>query len=256
VECLLEEPNTLDLWSNLAPLIVVSALLPLQTIVTLSLVRSSVKAAFAWVAGMAAVRLVQGVVFGVVLAESEAHAAADSPEVFLGTVLLVLAILLYVKALRTALGAEEEDAPPPSWLTRAGSMSPLSAFFAGAAFMTISVKFLVFTLGALGAIADAHLDRKLSALTFVLFVVLTQVLPLTVVVLGASGSPRPREMLDKFGAWLRSKNRLITMMFGLIFGSWFLIKALMRLRVIQKYKKSCISHRPLDDYQCGLALAS
>jgi hypothetical protein len=221
----------LDLWSNLAPLILISALLPLQTIVTLSLVRSSVKAASAWVAGMAVVRLVQGIVFGVVLAESEAHSAADSPEVFLGTVLLVLAILLYVKALRTALGAEEEDAPPPRWLTKAGSMSPLTAFFAGVAFMTISVKFLVFTLGAIGAIADAHLDPKRSALTFVLFVALAQVLPLTIVAFGASGSARLTEMLDKFAAWLRSKNRLITIVFGGIFGTWFLIKALTRLRV-------------------------
>src|SRR5262245_60278935 len=93
------------------------------------------------------------------------------PQYFLGALLLVLALLLYVKAIRTAIGAEDEDAPPPQWLVKAGSMSPLTAFGAGAGFMTISVKFLVFTLGAISAIAEAHLGAKLSVLTFVLFVV-------------------------------------------------------------------------------------
>jgi threonine/homoserine/homoserine lactone efflux protein len=222
----------LDLWSNLAPLIVVSALLPLQTIVTLGLARSSAKAALAWVAGMTAVRLLQGVVFGVVLAESDARSPANSPDIFLGTVLLVLAILLYVKALRTALGAEEEDAPPPRWLTKAGSMPPLTSFCAGAGFMTISVKFLVFTLGAIGAIADAHLDTKSSVLMFLLFVVLAQALPFTIVALTASSSTGSVEVLDKLSDWLRRKNRLITILFGLIFGTWFLVKALKRLHVI------------------------
>jgi len=222
----------LDLWSSLAPLIVVSALLPLQTIVALSLVRSSLKAALAWVAGMTVVRLIQGVVFGVVLAESEANSEGDSPSVVLGTILLVLAILLYVKALRTAVGTEEEDAPPPRWLTKAGSMSPLTAFCAGAGFMSISVKFLVFTLGAISAIAEAHLDARLSALTFVLFVALAQILPFTIVGLAASSSTGAVEVLDNFGGWLQRQNRIITILFGLVFGTWFLIKALKRLHVI------------------------
>ena len=222
----------LDLWSSLAPLIVVSALLPLQTLVTLGLARSSAKAALAWVAGMSAVRLLQGIVFGVVLAGSEARSTADSPDVVLGTVLLVLAILLYVKALRMVLGAEEEDAPPPRWLTKVGSMSPLTAFCAGAGFMTISVKFLVFTLGAISAIADAHLGPKVSALVFLLFVALAQAPPFTIVVLAASSSAGSVEILDKFGAWLRSNNRLITILFGLIFGTWFLVKGLKQLHVV------------------------
>ena len=181
---------------------------------------------------MTVVRLIQGVVFGVVLAESEANSEGDSPSVVLGTILLVLAILLYVKALRTAVGTEEEDAPPPRWLTKAGSMSPLTAFCAGAGFMSISVKFLVFTLGAISAIAEAHLDARLSALTFVLFVALAQILPFTIVGLAASSSTGAVEVLDNFSGWLQRQNRIITILFGLVFGTWFLIKALKRLHVI------------------------
>ncbi|MGB6191886.1 MAG: hypothetical protein WBF42_05425 [Terracidiphilus sp.] len=50
----------LEVWVNLAPLILASAVLPLQTILTLQLARSSTAAACAWVAGMTAVRLIQG----------------------------------------------------------------------------------------------------------------------------------------------------------------------------------------------------
>lgn len=87
----------------------------------------------------------------------------------------MLALLLYVKAMRTAFGAEDEDAPPPGWLTKAGSMPPLAAFGAGAGFMTVSAKFLVFTLGAINAIAEAQLSAERSVLIFVLFVLLAAI---------------------------------------------------------------------------------
>src|SRR5215471_12304221 len=117
------------LWSDLAPLILASAALPLQTIVTLLLVRSSIRSAYAWVAGMTVVRLLQGVLFGLVLGEVEKE--QKGPQYFLGALLLVLALMLYVKAFRAWMGAEDEDAPPPRWLTKAGSMSPFTAFAAG-----------------------------------------------------------------------------------------------------------------------------
>ena len=222
----------LELWVNLVPLILVSAALPLQTILTLRLVRSSLAAAFAWVAGMITVRLIQGLVFGVVVKASEEHSGTDAPRYILGVLLLVLSLLLFVKALRTMLGAEDEDAPPPGWLTKAGAMSPKAAFGAGAGFMTISVKFLVFTLGAISAITEADLDARLSALMYVLFVVLAAIAPLTILALAASSSKRSAAMLDGFSTWLQRKTRVITILLGLIFGIWFLIKALKQLAVL------------------------
>jgi len=221
-----------DLWSNLAPLILASAVLPLQTIVTLLLVHSSLRSAYAWVAGMTAVRLLQGALFSIVLTDRETHAGPKSPQYFLGLLLLVLALLLYVKGLRAAMGAEDEDAPPPQWVMKASSMSPVMAFGAGAGFMTLSVKFLVFTLGAIGAITEAQIGAKLSVLTFVLFVTLAQVVPLGILALGSSSSARSAAILEGFRAWLQGNNRKITVVFGLVFGTWFLLKALSRLGVI------------------------
>jgi threonine/homoserine/homoserine lactone efflux protein len=221
-----------DLWSNLAPLILASAALPLQTIVTLLLVRSSLRSAYAWVAGKTVVRLLQGVLFGIVLTASEEKSGPREPKVFLGALLLVMALLLYVKALRSAVKAEDEDAPPPQWITKAASMSPLAAFAAGAGFMTVSVKFLAFTLGAISAITEAHLGGKLSILMFVLFVILAQSVPFTIVALASSSSSRSAAILEGFRAWLQRNNRAIGIVFGLVFGTWFLLKSLSHLGLI------------------------
>jgi len=113
----------LELWVNLLPLIFASAVLPFQTILTLRLVRSSVAAAFAWVAGMMTVRLIQGLLFGVVLTASKQRSGPNSPRYVLGTLLLVLAILLYTKGVRAALGGEDKDVElvPDSWLSASSS---------------------------------------------------------------------------------------------------------------------------------------
>ncbi len=219
------------LWSELTPLILVSAALPLQTVVTLALVRSSLRAAYAWVAGMVMVRMLQGLLFGVVLAPGEADLNSE-PRYFLGALLLVLSLLLYAKALRTAFGAEDEDAPPPEWLSKAGTMSPLAAFGAGAGFMTLSVKFLVFTLAAISAITYAHIGTKLSLLTFLLFVLLAHTAPFGILALATSSSARSTAILQALRSWLTSNSRIITIIFAVIFGTWFLLKALTRLGVI------------------------
>ncbi len=106
------------------------------------------------------------------------------------------------------------------------SMSPLAAFGAGAGFMTLSVKFLVFTLGAISAITDAHLGVELSVFTFVLFVALAQSVPFAILAVGSSSSARSAAILEGFRAWLQRNNRVITIVFGLVFGTWFVLKAL------------------------------
>jgi hypothetical protein len=227
-----KETIMLELWGNLAPLILVSAALPLQTIIALQLVQSSTRAAFAWVAGMTTIRLLQGFLFGVVLSTIEERSGPDSPRFVLAGLLLMLALLLFVKALRSLLGAGDEDAPPPKWLTKAGSMSRLSAFAAGAGFMTVSVKFLAFTLGAISAITEAQVGARLSVFSFILFVVLGEIAPLTILILAASPSSQSAAVLDSFSVWLRRNNRAITIVVGIAFGTWFLIKALKQLHVI------------------------
>jgi hypothetical protein len=217
-----------ELWSNLAPLILVSAALPLQTIVTLLLVRSSIRSAYAWVAGMTTVRLLQGVLFSVLLT-AESSAEPKPRQYFLGGLLLVLALVLYVTAIRAAIWAEDEDAPPSKWIAKVGSMSPLAAFGAGAGVMTVSVKFLVFTLAPISAISDANIPVKLSVVTYILFVVLAQSIPFTILAFASSSTSRSAAILGLFSVFLQRYVRVITVIFGLIFGTWFLFKAFSHL---------------------------
>ena len=222
----------LEMWQDLAPFIIASAVLPLQTVMTLVLVRTSIRSAIAWVAGMTVVRLLQGVIFGVLLEASDFASGSGSPRPVFGTLFIVLALLLFVKALRAVFGAEDEDAPPPQWLARAASMSPLVAFGAGAGFMTLSAKFLVFTLGAIGSIEEAHIGPRLSALSYLLFVLIAQIPAFVLLALGMRSSTRSIAMLDSFNAFLQRRSRAITVFFGLIFGTWFLVKALKQLAII------------------------
>ncbi len=97
--------------------------------------------------------------------------------------------------------------------------------------MTVSVKFLVFTLGAISAITEAQLDAGLSALMFILFVVLAEIAPLTILTLAAISSSQSAAILDAFSAWLRRNNRVITIVIGVVFGTWFLLKALKQLHL-------------------------
>ncbi len=103
------------MWSSLVPLIIGSAVLPLQLIVTLVLLRSpsGLRSGAAFVCGMTATRLLQG---------------------------LLLGILLQVTALRQTLTGQDPDAPPPRWLARAASMKPSTAFGFGMALIAVGAK--------------------------------------------------------------------------------------------------------------------
>ena len=95
-----------DLWSTLLPLIVASALVPVQITLTVLLLRSSVGTAAAWVGGMTATRLVQGVLFGVVFAGAGALSGSqDGPGPVVSVVLLVVALLFLTKAAKLLLAA-------------------------------------------------------------------------------------------------------------------------------------------------------
>ena len=59
-----------DLWTTLLPLVIGSAVVPTQMVVTAVLLRSSRAQAAAWIAGMAALRVLQGALFGFVFSEA------------------------------------------------------------------------------------------------------------------------------------------------------------------------------------------
>ena len=146
-----------DLWGTLLPLIVASAVVPVQITLTVLLLRSSVGTAAAWVGGMTATRLAQGVLFGLVFAGAGTQSeSGDGTGLVEAGLLLVIAVLLLTTAVRTLLGGSDEDDLPPKWMKLTASATPGRAFLLGAGFVAVAAKLWVFTLGAIGAIEGRH----------------------------------------------------------------------------------------------------
>jgi hypothetical protein len=225
-----------DLWSTLLPLIVASALVPVQITLTVLLLRSSVGTAAAWVGGMTATRLAQGVLFGVVFAGAGAVTGSqDGPGPVVSVVLLVVALLFLTKAAKLLLdggGGDDEDAQPPRWMKLTESVTAGKAFLFGAGYVAIAAKLWVFTLGAVGAIDEAGLGSAASIALFLLFVALAEAIPIAFVAYAALAPSSSQILLGKVSAWLEKNNRVIVIVLGLVFGVWFLLKALQGLGVL------------------------
>jgi threonine/homoserine/homoserine lactone efflux protein len=226
----------MDLWLTLIPLAVASALVPIQIIVTILLLRSAAgrSTAVAWVAGMITLRLVQGVVFGLILGSHDAAPSGsdDGPGLITSTILFVLAIVFYIVAARQWLHEPDEDAPPPKWMAMVETITPGRAYLMGMGLLAIGPKFWVFTLAAIAAIGDAQLGLPASIVTFLVFVVLASGIQLLIIGIAYAVPDRADATLDRISEALTRYSGAIVITLGLVFGTWFLVKALTGFGII------------------------
>jgi threonine/homoserine/homoserine lactone efflux protein len=222
-----------NLWASLLPLVLGSALVPAQLVITILLVRSAegARAALAFVGGMTVVRLSQGALFGLVLSGSGAAHDEAAGSTLKSALLLVVAILLLAMAMNKLLTDEDPDAPPPAWLARTASMLPRQALLTGASLLLIGPKFWVFNLSAIAAIEEAALARVAAVAIFLVFVALTALPLLSIVAVSVAASDRSAALLEGMSAWLMRNNRAVVIGVGLVFGAWFLVQALTGLGV-------------------------
>ena len=106
------------------------------------------------------------------------------------------------------------------------------AFLLGAGLLVVNAKFWVFTLGAISAIEEGDLGRSASIATFLAFVVLVIAPQLLALGLAVVAPTRSSSLLDDVADWLQRNNRAIVVVVSLVFGTWFLAKALTGLGVI------------------------
>lgn len=207
---------------KLLPFIIGSAVVPLQIMMVILLLssrnRGLAKAIF-MVAGMTVIRLLQGVVFGLIFAPSAGEASGKSSLV--STLLMVLGILLLITAYKQWRGEDDPDGPPPKWVTTLDSITPLKAFGLGAGLVLISGKFWVFTLSAIGVIEEAQLGQTLSIVAFLLFLILAQSLLLLIILTRLVVPGRSKSMMESISVWLTRLNRPIIVTVSLIFGLLF-----------------------------------
>ncbi|WP_165858018.1 GAP family protein [Corynebacterium alimapuense] len=223
------------MWTTLLPLMIGSAIVPIQIIITILLLKTpgGIRTAMAWVGGMTSVRLAQGVLFGLVFtASTQTESGNDGPGVVSSVLLLVVALLFFVTGAKQLLTHEDEDAPPPKWMSAVSSMTPKKAFLIGAGLLIIGAKFWVFTLSGISAISDAQLSLAAAAGVFLIFVVVSEIAHISVLAIATLMPKRSDVLLERMTTWLSANNRIIMIILGAVFGTWFMIKALTGLGVL------------------------
>jgi hypothetical protein len=211
---------------SLLPYIIASAIVPLQVIIGLLLLKSPNQGLFkavAFVAGMTITRLVQGLVFGLILSESSALSGDNSGKnPVISTLLLVLGVLLLIAAYKKWHGEDDPDDSSPKGLAVIERFTPSKAFWFGLSVPMISAKLWVFTLSALATIAAAQIGHLSSAIIYLLFILLAESLLLLPILARILIPERSKHLLAEFSAWLTQNSRPITIIVSLIFGLFFL----------------------------------
>ncbi|RUR85875.1 GAP family protein [Chlorogloeopsis fritschii PCC 9212] len=211
---------------SLLPYIIGSAIVPLQIIIGLLLLKSPNQGLFkaiAYVAGMTITRLLQGLIFGLVLSGSSALTEESSAKnSIISTLLLVLGILLLITAYKKWRREDDPDDSPPKVLTMIDSLTPLRAFGIGLGLPLIAAKLWVFTLSALATIAAAQLGQLSSTIVYLLFILLAESLLLIPILARILIPERSKYLLTELSAWLTKNSRPITIVVSLVFGLFFL----------------------------------
>lgn len=179
--------------------------------------------AVAFMAGNIAVRLAQGVFFGLVLGTAVAASSEDGQRLGVST-LLIVGILLLVTAIKKWRKEDDPDAPPPKWMSAIGGLSSPKAVGAGALLAIVAVKQWVFTLSAIGVIGEAELGEAASTGLYLIYVLATQTLVLLPIAACTVTPHRAARLLKAAEIWLERHNTTIVITVSVIFGAWFSYK--------------------------------
>ncbi len=216
--------------TSLLPFIIGSALVPVQIIIVTLLLTSEKRGplkAIAFFLGMTLTRLLQGVLFGLVLTGGSGDPGDASGSGWVkSTLMVVLGILLLSTAYKKWANEPDPDAPPPRWLTMLDGLTPLTALLFGAGFILIAAKLWVFTLGAISVIGEAQLGQPDSTIAYLWYILLAQSLLLIPILIRLLLPKRAAQLLGSFGAWLEKYNNQIVMVVSLIFGLLFLYQGI------------------------------
>ncbi len=207
---------------TLVPFIIGSAVVPLQIMMLILLLNSPGQGLFkaiCLVSGMTAIRLLQGVILGLIFNSGSGETSGKSQIV--STLLIVLGILLLITAYRQWSNEQDTDGPPPKWMVMLDTLTPLTAFGMGAGLVLISGKFWVFTMSAIAVISEAQLGQSSSIIAFLLYVLLAQSLLLLIILVRLILPGQSKSILESISAWLTRYNRPIVITVSFVFGLLF-----------------------------------
>jgi hypothetical protein len=211
---------------NLTPLIIAAALAPVFVIIVLLLLTGDggLGTALAFAAGVVAIRLVQGVIFGLLFGASAYADEGDEQRAIVSVLLLVIGVLLLVTAVGKLAKEDDPDATPPKWMTMFHGVTPLKALGFGALLVAIVPKQWIFMLGAIGSIRQGDLSRAEGIAAYLIYVLGASALMLAPIVVRIVAPRRSPAILDAGRGWLERNSGAIVIAVSAIFGTYFLWK--------------------------------
>ena len=155
----------------LIPLIIGSVAMPTWILLVVLLLSRGrrILAAVSFVAGVTAVRLVQGILFGAILSEYSVPAHRSDVGLIASLLLTITGILLWLAAVQQWRKSPHSGAPLPRWLSLVSSLTPARTFLIGAALVLTSSRAWLFTLAAMGLIAQANLRPLQNVIAYLYY---------------------------------------------------------------------------------------
>ena len=212
---------------SLLPLIIGAAVVPLWIIMVLFLLRGEggLGKAIGFAAGITAVRLVQGVLFGYIFNAAAESSGESGGNLIVSTLLLVIGILMLITAYKQWRKEDDPDAPPPKWMAMISGLSVAKAFGLGALLVAIAAKQWVFTLSAIGIIAEAPLSQAENVIAFLIYALAAASFVLAPTIVHAVAPKQSAKTLAAAQEWLAQHNRQIVIAVSLIFGMYFVFRS-------------------------------
>lgn len=223
-----------DVFADLIPLILGATLAPVFPIIVLLLLQSErgLGKAIAFVVGAVTVRLLQGVIFGLVFRSAVEAESAAGLQLIAPTLLTVVGVLLLVAGVKKVRKEDDGEDSEPKWMSRLSDLTVLKAAGGGALIMLVAVKQWVFTLSALAVIEEAQPGLTAGVALYLLFVVATQALVLPPIIAFAVAPEQSAKPLTAAQGWLQRHNRVIMIVVSFVFGAWFLFKGVSGLLAV------------------------
>jgi threonine/homoserine/homoserine lactone efflux protein len=214
----------LETLLEILPFILGSALAIVEIIIILLLLKNQhngLGKAVLFLLGVTTTRILQGIIFGLVLNPGASADNANGKSPVISMLLLVLGILLLNKAFKIIRKEPDPEDDPPKWIATIESATTAKAYTLGMQLPLINTKMWVFTLGAISTISYAQLALPISVYTYLIFTVLVQTLLILPILFRILLPKRSIKVLQATSTWLVKNNRTILIVLLLFFGVYF-----------------------------------
>jgi hypothetical protein len=172
--------------------------------------KGGITKSLAFIAGKYLTYVVWGFVFLGLMDKVSATGESGEPSTVSLVIKILLGGLLLILALKTYLGEDDPDAPPPKLLTTLDKMRPGKLFLVGILLSIIQLRFVALVLAGVIIIATAEMaaGQNLIAILILALLMIWPIL-IPVIVFLAMGDRR-EAALQSMDTWLDRNTRIIT----------------------------------------------